>query len=111
MFWFDYLHCSFVRFKKDSIKYVDDAQSPRVIKTHLPLSMLPPNLLEVSKVVVVARNAMDVCVSFYHMDQMTPGLGLPKDSCFDEYVDFFISGKPSIYGNYWAHLKVEIFLF
>ena len=82
-----------------------------MIKSHLPVSMLPQNFLEVSKVVVVARNVMDVCVSFYHMDQLALGLGLPKDSCFDDYVDFFISGKPSIYGNYWTHLKVWIFIF
>ena len=98
----------FVDFKKDSISYVESAPSPRIIKTHLPMSMLPPNLLEVSKVVVVARNVMDVCVSFFHMDKMTQGLGLTEDGCFDDYVDFFISGKPSIYGNYWTHLKVDI---
>merc|ERR1712209_1592 len=68
----------FVDFKKDSISYVESAPSPRIIKTHLPMSMLPPNLLEVSKVVVVARNVMDVCVSFFHMDKMTQGLGLTE---------------------------------
>ena len=87
---------------------MESAPSPRIIKTHLPMSMLPPNLLEVSKVVVVARNVMDVCVSFFHMDKMTQGLGLTEDGCFNDYVDFFISGKPSIYGNYWTHLKVDI---
>ena len=88
---------------------MENAQSPRMIKTHLPISMLPPNLLDVSKVVVVARNVMDVCVSFFHMDKMTMGLGLPDETCFDDFVDFFISGKPSVYGNYWNHLKVNIF--
>ena len=88
---------------------MENAQSPRMIKTHLPISMLPPNLLDVSKVVVVARNVMDVCVSFFHMDKMTMGLGLPDETSFDDFVDFFISGKPSVYGNYWNHLKVNIF--
>ena len=71
-FWLSYSR--FVVFKKDSIGYVENAQSPRMIKTHLPISMLPPNLLNISKVVVVARNVMDVCVSFFHMDKMTVGL-------------------------------------
>ncbi|KOB52016.1 Sulfotransferase, partial [Operophtera brumata] len=34
--------------------------SPRFIKTHLPLSMLPPNLLNTAKVVYVARDPRDV---------------------------------------------------
>ena len=90
---------------KDTIKYVEETKSPRIIKTHLPLSMLPPNLLDVSKVVFVARNVKDVCVSFFHMEQMNGG-GLPKDTSFDDYVKFFMSGRPGVYGNYWNHLKV-----
>jgi hypothetical protein len=68
--------------------------------------MLPPSLLEVSKVVVVARNVKDVCVSFFHMEQLSPTLGLSKDASFDEYIDFFMSGRPAVYGSYWNHLKV-----
>ena len=77
-----------------------------MIKTHLPISMLPPSLLDVSKVVVVARNVKDVCVSFFHMEQLASGLGLPKDASFDEYIDFFMSGRPAVFGDYWTHLKV-----
>ena len=100
------LHYSYLEYTKDSIEYVEQAKSPRMIKTHLPISMLPPILLDTSKVVVVARNVKDVCVSFYHMEQMSPNLGLPKETCFDDYVDVFMSGQPAVYGNYWAHLKV-----
>ena len=95
----------YLEFMKDTIKYVEETKSPRIIKTHLPLSMLPPNLLDVSKVVFVARNVKDVCVSFFHMEQMN-GAGLPKDTSFDDYVKFFMSGRPGVYGNYWNHLKV-----
>ena len=99
----------YLEFVEDSIAFVENTKSPRIIKTHLPLSMLPPNLLDISKVVVVARNVKDVCVSFYHMEQMSPNLGLPKDTIFDDYIDFFISGRPAIYGDYWSHLKVLSF--
>ncbi|KOB74975.1 Sulfotransferase [Operophtera brumata] len=44
--------------------------SPRFIKTHLPLSMLPPNLLNTAKVVYVARDPRDVCVSYYYLQKM-----------------------------------------
>lgn len=36
--------------------YIDALPSPRFIKSHLPLSCLPPNLLDECKVVYVARN-------------------------------------------------------
>ncbi|KAG7175898.1 Sulfotransferase 1A1-like [Homarus americanus] len=39
---------------------------PRIIKTHLPLSLLPPDILDTAKVVYVARNPRDVTVSMYH---------------------------------------------
>uniref|UniRef100_A0A2A4KA40 Sulfotransferase domain-containing protein n=1 Tax=Heliothis virescens TaxID=7102 RepID=A0A2A4KA40_HELVI len=38
----------------------------RFIKTHLPMSLLPPNILDTAKVVYVARDPRDVAVSCYH---------------------------------------------
>lgn len=38
----------------------------RFIKTHLPMSLLPPKILETAKVVYVARDPRDVAVSCYH---------------------------------------------
>ena len=37
----------------DSHHFTVDMPSPRLIKTHLPLSVLPPNLQESAKVVLV----------------------------------------------------------
>ena len=104
---FDLLRHRFISAQKDSIKYLEAAPSPRIIKTHVPYSMLPPNALEVSKVILVARNPKDVCVSYYNQEQIIPALGLPKGSSFDKYVDYFISGKPSCYGGYWEYNKVK----
>ena len=104
---FDLLQHRFISAQKDSIKYLEAAPSPRIIKTHVPYSMLPPNALEVSKVILVARNPKDVCVSYYNQEQIIPALGLPKGSSFDKYVDYFISGKPSCYGGYWEYNKVK----
>ena len=39
----------------DTVAWTDKCQSPRIIKTHLPLSMLPPKLCEISKVLYVGR--------------------------------------------------------
>ncbi|XP_037072252.1 sulfotransferase 1C4-like [Pollicipes pollicipes] len=40
--------------------------SPRYIKSHMPMSMNNPRLLDVCKVVYVARNPKDACTSYYH---------------------------------------------
>ncbi|KAJ0177434.1 hypothetical protein K1T71_007443 [Dendrolimus kikuchii] len=56
--------------KTPSWKRIDETPSPRFIKTHLPLSMLPPNLLSTAKVVYVARDPRDVAVSYYYLHKM-----------------------------------------
>merc|ERR550534_2968953 len=49
------------------MKHVESLPSPRFIKTHHPISMLPPDLLKKAKVIYVGRNVKDICVSaFYH---------------------------------------------
>ncbi|XP_026324770.1 estrogen sulfotransferase-like [Hyposmocoma kahamanoa] len=53
-----------------SWKSVDNAPSPRFIKTHLPLSLLPPKLLDTAKVIYVARDPRDVAVSYYYFYKM-----------------------------------------
>ena len=38
-----------VQMMNDSVQFAHEMPSPRVIKTHVPLEMLPPNLLDVAK--------------------------------------------------------------
>ena len=45
---------------------VESMPSPRIIKTHYPFELLPPNLLDTCKVIFVSRNIKDVCVSFFY---------------------------------------------
>ena len=40
--------------------------SPRFVSSHLPFSMNNPRLLDVCKVVYVARNPKDACVSYFN---------------------------------------------
>lgn len=44
--------------------------SPRFFKTHLPFSLLPPTLLDVTRVVYVARDPRDVAVSLFHFKRI-----------------------------------------
>ena len=76
----------------------------RVIKTHLPLTMLPPDLLEKAKVVFVARNPADCCVSFFHHERLVPKQGFA--GTFDQYAGLFRRGEnPG--GDYFYHLFVS----
>ena len=56
---------------EDPINYAQGLSSPRLIKSHLPLSMLPPTLLDTCKVIYVSRHPMDVCVSYFYHTGMT----------------------------------------
>ena len=47
---------SFIRMDgKNSIKFIDNFPSPRIIKSHLPVAMLPPNILDTAKILYIAR--------------------------------------------------------
>ncbi|OWR53536.1 retinol dehydratase [Danaus plexippus plexippus] len=49
-----------------SIKQLNELPSQRILKSHLPLSLLPPTLLDNRKVVYIARDPRDVAVSYYY---------------------------------------------
>lgn len=49
-----------------AIQILAGMPSPRFVKTHLPMTLLPPKILDTAKVVYVARDPRDVVVSCYH---------------------------------------------
>ncbi|CAH2240193.1 jg1758 [Pararge aegeria aegeria] len=79
-----------------------DAPSPRFVKTHLPLSLLPPTLLDRAKVIYVARDPRDVAVSFYHLNKSMRTQGYIGD--FKTYWRFFVSDLHH-WTPYFEHLK------
>ena len=48
-----------LNFPFETIQKLQNAEDQRFIKTHLPLSLLPDDLLEKAKVIYVARNPKD----------------------------------------------------
>ncbi|XP_063916844.1 sulfotransferase 1E1-like [Zophobas morio] len=74
----------------------------RFIKTHLPFSLLPPNLLKVGcKVVYLARNPKDVAVSFYHLNRLFRTQGYTGN--FPQYWHYFKNNLQP-WTPYWSHI-------
>ncbi|XP_066996262.2 sulfotransferase 1C4 [Anabrus simplex] len=83
-------------------KVLDAMASPRFIKTHLPFSLLPPDLLETGcKVIYVARNPKDVAVSFYHLNRLIRTQGYQGD--FKKYWNYFEKNLHP-WTPYWTHV-------
>ena len=61
-------------YMKHSMEYARRLERPRIIKSHLPISLLPDKLLDTCKVIYVARNIKDAAVSRYHHLKLSPGL-------------------------------------
>jgi len=86
----------------NTIGYAENFKSPRLIKSHLPLFMLPPKLLDTCKVIYVCRNPKDCCVSYYHHSLLMENNYLKNG--FGEFAKRFMKGHIE-YGRYWTHLK------
>jgi len=84
------------KFFANSMEHVATLPSPRFIKTHHPLSMLPPDLLTKAKVIYVGRNVKDVCVSSFYHER--------PDATFQRWTEAFRQGEVMI-GNWFEHMK------
>ncbi|XP_054289995.1 sulfotransferase 1C4 [Macrosteles quadrilineatus] len=88
---------------KPGYQILEEMSGPRFIKTHLPFSLLPKNLLQVGcKVIYVARNPKDVAVSFYHLNRLIRTQGYRGD--FPKYWDYFEKSL-NPWTPYWSHVN------
>jgi len=78
------------------------AEGRRLIKSHLPLSMLPPGVLKKNKVIYVARNPQDACVSFYHHHKHMYVHDFQGD--FESFFNYSIKDQV-LYSHFWPHVK------
>ncbi|KAB7504380.1 Cytosolic sulfotransferase 12 [Armadillidium nasatum] len=89
---------------KDGIflQLLESAEDPRIIKTHLPFSLLSPSLLETCKVIYMARDPRDVVVSYYHFSKLFNVIDFVGST--SDFVDHFVNDTlmPS---PFWTHLK------
>ncbi|XP_046518583.1 sulfotransferase 1C4-like [Equus quagga] len=96
----------FLEWVKPTCSGIDQANampSPRTLKTHLPVQLLPPSFWEKNcKIIYVARNAKDNMVSYYYFQRMNKGL--PDPGSWDEYFETFLAGKV-VWGSWYDHVK------
>ncbi|XP_021926131.1 sulfotransferase family cytosolic 1B member 1-like isoform X2 [Zootermopsis nevadensis] len=89
-------------FITDSLTYIDEMESPRFIKTHLPWELLPKQIrhgIKKPKIIYVARNAKDTCVSYYHHCKILEGYS----GSFDDYCKLFLGGS-LCFAPFWPHV-------
>ncbi|XP_042240704.1 sulfotransferase 1A3-like [Homarus americanus] len=84
------------------LQLAESQHPPRTIKTHLPLSLLSPDLLNTAKVVYVARHPKDVVVSFYYHGRLFKTMDYVGS--FDNLVQYFLDDD-LVYGPYWRHVR------
>ncbi|XP_004692080.1 PREDICTED: sulfotransferase 1A1 [Condylura cristata] len=102
-----FIRVPFLEFKAPGVpsgfETLKDTPVPRLLKTHLPLALVPQTLLDQKvKVIYVARNAKDVAVSFYHFYNMCKVH--PDPGTWDNFLEIFMAGEVS-YGSWHQHVK------
>ncbi|XP_017774557.1 PREDICTED: sulfotransferase family cytosolic 1B member 1-like [Nicrophorus vespilloides] len=86
----------------DSLDLVRKAKRPRFIKTHLPWDLLPKdirNFKKKPKIIHIARNPKDTCVSYFHHCKLNEGF----TGSFDDFWQLFVTGKLH-YTPFWGNV-------
>ncbi|GAB6024009.1 hypothetical protein CHUAL_008735 [Chamberlinius hualienensis] len=98
------------------IKAIEEAEDPRLIKTHLPYDFLPNSFLEnKTKIIYITRNPKDTIVSWYHFLQMVGYCGY--NGTFEKFVDLFCNERLAYSSfarnvlSYWNRRHQENILF
>uniref|UniRef100_UPI00398E4B3F sulfotransferase 1 family member D1-like isoform X2 n=1 Tax=Pristiophorus japonicus TaxID=55135 RepID=UPI00398E4B3F len=85
------------------VEQLSKATSPRMIKTHLPIQLIPKSFWEQGcKLIYVARNAKDNAVSYYHFHRMNKTQ--PDPGLWEEFIVSFMEGKVA-WGSWYDHVK------
>lgn len=83
-----------------SVDQVENMPSPRMIKTHLPRTLLPHQLFTVKpKIIYVTRNPKDMCVSYYHYSKLLHDY----HGTLEQFVHLFLDDKAPV-GPFMSHV-------
>ncbi|XP_074003644.1 uncharacterized protein [Numenius arquata] len=85
------------------IELLEITPSPRLVKTHLPVQLLPTSFWDKNcKVIYMARNPKDVVISYYYFYQMAKMH--PDPGTLAEFLETFMAGKVA-YGSWYEHVR------
>ncbi|KYN41324.1 Sulfotransferase 4A1 [Trachymyrmex septentrionalis] len=87
---------------KYTVKFVQNQLSPRFIKSHLPLELLPTVINSDCKIIYVARNPKDVVVSYYNFQKDYKLY--QYQGTFEQFCNNFMDNHVH-YSPYWEHIK------
>lgn len=87
-------------FANDSFAAAEALESPRVLKTHLPLQFLPKEFFtKKPKVVFIYRDAGEAAIAYYYL---ACAIGCYSGSK-EDFIDFFMNGRGP-YLPFWQHI-------
>ena len=88
--------------QRDFLAKVEKMSSPRLMKSHFRLCLLPDDLLEKSKIVICLRNPKDTVVSYYHHEKRVKNYGYKGD--FQTFFGLFMDNLIR-YCSYFDYVK------
>ena len=86
----------------DYLATLEEMPSPRLMKSHFHLCLLPDDLMEKSKVVFCLRNPKDTVVSYYHHEKRVKNYGYTGD--FQTFFGLFMDNLIR-YCSYFDYVK------
>ncbi|XP_069591043.1 sulfotransferase 1C1-like [Ranitomeya imitator] len=85
-----------------SLAVANSMPYPRVLKTHLPVHLMPPSFWEKDvKIVYIARNPKDCMVSYYYFHKMDQSMADPGS--WDNFFSMFLAGDVN-WGSWFDHV-------
>nr|XP_016851651.1 PREDICTED: sulfotransferase 1C2 [Anolis carolinensis] len=85
------------------LEKIEAMPSPRIIKTHLPVQLLPLSFWEQNcKVIYMARNGKDIAISYFHFHLMNHGM--PETTSWNQFLEDFLVGKIA-WGSWFDHVR------
>lgn len=87
-------------YETNLLKLIAERPSPRYIKTHLPIELLPRSIWTVKpKIVYVTRNPKDTAVSFFHQYRNLHGY----HGDIEAFMKVFLA-EETLYGPFYEHV-------